>query len=278
MNTEKAIFKKGSTTFYTSSLFFPKSVKQDVFDLYSFVRVVDDYVDTIPAEKERFYHIRRLWDEPGLTPGNTIDDQVVKNMRRVAAKHHFEPKWTTAFLDAMQSDLVRKEYKTLDDTLGYIYGSAEVIGLMMSKIMGLDTDAAEAAQMQGRAMQMINFIRDINEDNMLNRQYFPASDFKKFGLKDITLLTAEKNSEAFHNFVHYQLARYKKWQQWAEDGYDYVPKRLRIPLKTASDMYDWTARQIEQDPKIIFTKKIKPSKKRVIRQIIINTCRILVTR
>lgn len=268
---EKTIFKKGSTTFYTSSLFFPKEVKKDVFDLYSFVRVADDYVDTIPAQKEQFYHLRRLWEEQ-IDPadGESIDDQVVRNIRRVSAKYHFRSAWVVAFLDAMQSDLVSKRYKTIDDTLKYVYGSAEVIGLMMARIMGLPKEADQAAQLQGRAMQIINFIRDIDEDNKLGRRYFPVEDLKQFKLKDLSKETAQANPQVFNDFIHFQLDRYALWQSEAYSGYSYVPKRLRIPLKTASDMYNWTAEQIRQNPQIVFERKVKPSKVRVLSTILKN--------
>lgn len=268
---QKTIFKRGSTTFYTSSLFFPKEIKQDVFDLYSFVRVADDFVDRIPADKEGFYHLRRLWEQSDEVEGDSIAEQVVRNMRRVSAKHHFDPAWTEAFLNAMQSDLVHKDYKTIDDTLGYIYGSAEVIGLMMARIMGLDDEAQQAAKLQGRAMQVINFIRDINEDNQLNRQYFPKEDLKRFKLKDLTQKTAQQNPETFTAFIQFQLKRYAEWQTDANQGYVYIPKRLRIPLQTARDMYNWTGEQIENDPFIIYEKKVKPKKLRVVSRLIKNS-------
>ena len=54
-NEQKEIFKQGSTTYYLSSLFFPKKIRDDVFTLYAFVRVADDYVDNIPAQQKEFF-------------------------------------------------------------------------------------------------------------------------------------------------------------------------------------------------------------------------------
>jgi phytoene synthase len=85
----------------------------------------------------------------------------------------------------MQMDIDKREYKTLDDTLEYIYGSAEVIGLFMAQIMGLPEEAHDFAKMQGRAMQFINFIRDIDEDITLGRRYFPTQDLKEFSLANL---------------------------------------------------------------------------------------------
>ena len=84
-------------------------------------------------------------------------------------KYQFEPQWIEAFLDAMEADLHKKTYHTIDELLAYIYGSAEVVGLMMAQIMNLPESSWEAAKAQRKAMQLINFIRDIAEDNQLGR-------------------------------------------------------------------------------------------------------------
>lgn len=268
MSREREIFKKGSTTFFVSSLFFPREVKKDVFDLYSFVRVADDYVDQVPANAEAFYNLRSLWTK-AVTSSNfntnwkasdSIYEMVVKNMLRVAQRRNFDLAWVDSFLDAMQSDLTHKPYQTLDETLRYIYGSGEVIGLMMAKIMGLTNEAAEAAKLQGRALQFINFIRDIQEDNDLGRSYFPAADLKQFSLSDLTRKTALRQTDDFTKFIHFQLDRYEKWQGQARLGYKYIPRRLRVPLETASDSYKWTAQEIRKNPLIVYDKKVKPTK------------------
>lgn len=278
MNREKRTFKKGSVTFFTSSLFFPRSVREDVFDLYSFVRTADDYVDQAPPNGNGFYQLRRIWDvaaksqtfDTSNKDDDAIDLRATKNMLRVARKHKIDLAWVEAFLDAMQSDLIKNKYQTIDDTLSYVYGSAEVIGLMMSRIMDLPEEANTAAMMQGRAMQMINFIRDLEEDNQLSRQYFPDEDLQRFNLKDLSRQTAQAQPEEFNKFIQFQISRYKEWQTTAEEGYKYIPKRLRISVQTAADMYKWTAKEIEKRPITVFEKKIKPTKPRILKSILTN--------
>lgn len=269
---EREIFKKGSTTYYWSSKFFPPNIRADVYKLYSFVRIVDDYVDAQPQQKQAFYKLREAWNiaeadvsfNTSPVSGEPVHDRILKNMIAVSRKHDFDPAWTTAFLDAMQSDLRRTEYKTIGDTIVYMHGSAEVIGLMMCKIMGVDHGAYGAAILQGRAMQYINFIRDIAEDVQLGRCYFPKEELKRFGLSDLAPETAAANPAAFEKFIHAQLAYYREWQRRAEEAYHYLPKRLLIPLRVASQMYQWTAVQIEAQPLKIYRAKIKPTRTRVI--------------
>ena len=272
MNREKEIFKQGSTTYYFSSIFFPRKIKDDVFKLYSFVRVADDYVDNIPADRSEFKRLRKLWEtsiadghfETTVSASDDVNMRVVKNMVSVSRKYHFEQKWVTSFLDSMQADLDKKKYRTLEDIIWYMYGSAEVIGLMMAKIMGLPKKAYPYARMQGRAMQYINFVRDIAEDNRLGRSYFPASELKKYGLADLQTKTVSKHPEAFEAFQRAQIKQYKQWQKIADKGFRFIPRRLRIPLRTATDMYNWTAETIEKAPLTVYGRKVKPTKKRVL--------------
>lgn len=269
---EKTIFKNGSTTYYFSSKFFPKSVRGDVFKLYSFVRTADDYVDNVPQNKKEFKILRGLWEdaidelnfnsEPSAL--DSINERVVKNMVHLARTYRFDTGWVDAFLDSMQADIDKKQYTSLDGSLWYTYGSAEVIGLMMARILGVADSALPFAAMQGRAMQWINFIRDIDEDTKLGRCYFPREDLDKFDLKDLNEKTVRANTEAFSEFVKFQLARYEKWQNKANQGFKYIPRRLQVPLKTAVENYNWTARQIAKNPLVVYEKQLKPRKSRVI--------------
>lgn len=272
-SSEKQIFKQGSTTYYWSSHFFPKGTREDVFKLYSFVRVADDYVDAIPQRRADFKGLRRSWSaarddvhfDTKPTAEDTTDQRIVKNMLFVHRKYGFDPAWVEAFLDAMQADLDGKQYETLEDTLAYTHGSAEVIGLMMAKILTLNPAAYEAAMMQGRAMQFINFIRDMNEDYALGRCYFPREDLQRFGLPDLSPATAHAQKAGFRKFVAFQLKRYQTWQTAANEGFKHVPRRPRIALRTAVDMYNWTGMIIAERPHIVFERKIKPPRHKVWR-------------
>lgn len=281
MNLERTIFRDGSTTYYWSSKFFPRDVRSDVFKLYSFVRTVDDYVDSTPPKRAAFKALRRNWRaaiadphfDPEPLPEDTLDERVIKNMVAVHRKYAFDPAWVAAFFDSMQADLDGREYQTIDDTLWYMYGSAEVIGLMMAKIMNLSPEAYGAAKVQGRAMQFINFLRDVAEDYDLGRQYIPQEDLDRFELPNLARETAREFPAAFKKLMQYELARYDRWQTEANAGLQHVPSRLRIPLKTAIDMYNWTGKQIARSPLLIYDRKVKPQKTRVLRSGIKNALR-----
>ncbi len=251
-----SIFKQGSRTYFYSSLFFPPDVKADVFSLYSFVRTADDFVDQQPPKKKDFLAFRKEYSE--AIRGKKCTNEIIQAFVLVAKKRQFDPKWTETFLDTMESDLHTVSYADLTMTERYMYGSAEVIGLMMSNILELPMSARPFAQKLGRSMQYVNFIRDISEDIELGRNYFPQSDMKKYGLKSLEYDHVARHSIAFAHFMKAQLKRYQTWQETGKKGYDHIPKRYLIPIKTASDLYNWTATQIAKDPMVVYQRKMKP--------------------
>lgn len=277
MRSEEQIFKDGSTTYYWSSRFFSPKIRADVLKLYSFVRVADNLVDAVPQDLKGFKRLEKMTAAKRLPKTNDELTLAVKNMREISVKYNFNPAWQAAFLDSMRADTKKTNYTTRKQTLDYIYGSAEVIGLMMLGILRPDLQKGEEAQavkkfakLQGRAMQYINFIRDIDEDLQLGRVYFAAKEYKKHGLPDLSRETAVKQPAAFREFIDAQLALYTKWQLEANNGLKYIPWRERIALRTAIDMYNWTAQKIADDPQIVFRKKVKPSKLRVISRALLR--------
>lgn len=261
----REIFRKGSKTYFNSSLFFPRAVREDVFVLYAFVRIADNYVDAVPQDGDGFYAFRDAYRDAmkGKPSGETVIDGFVELSRKL----EFDPAWADAFLDAMEMDLYKKEYRTLEELWKYVYGSAEVIGLFMARILRLCPESAQAARMQGRAMQLINFIRDLNEDLGFGRVYLPLD---LAGIKSLDRETAYSEPGAFNDFVRRLIALYSEIQKEAEEGYRYIPWRTLIPIKTASDMYNWTARVIENNPLIVYDIQVKPPKILIILTVIKN--------
>ena len=256
------IFRTGSKTYFVSSHFFPKNVRDDVYALYGFVRVADNLVDDQPVDPEAFKAFRERYSE-GLATGVPTQDHIIDAFLELQRRKRFDPAWTEAFLDSMQHDLSQSTCETIEETLTYIYGSAEVIGLFMARIMDLPEESFFAAAMLGRAMQYINFIRDIEEDNLLGRRYLPLTDTS---LQGLTRKDAERNTEEFTRFIRTEITRYQSWQKEAAAGYDLIPRRYRVPIMTAADMYCWTAQQIAENPLVVFDRQIKPSKFRILRK------------
>jgi 15-cis-phytoene synthase len=255
----RSIFKGGSKTYFYSSVFFDKPTRDEVSTLYSFVRVADNFVDQVPQDRVGFEHFcseyKRCLEHGSST--NTVIHCFCELLRR----RNFSESWVDAFLDAMEMDLYKSRYETLDEVVQYMFGSAEVIGLMMARILELPEESFAAAQKLGRAMQYINFIRDIAEDLSFNRIYLPSDAMQGHDLTDLNYeyLLRHNKVKNFQQFIREQISIYLGWQKEAEAGFRFIPRRYLIPIRTASEMYKWTAKKISTEPLEVFAKKIKPS-------------------
>jgi phytoene synthase len=131
----------------------------------------------------------------------------------------------------------------------------------MMRILDLPEAARETACLMGRSMQYINFLRDVAEDYGLGRRYLPLGES---GLPDLNPETVKARPDEYARFIRAQTALYATWQKAARRGYGYLPWRYRLAVKTASDLYNWTARVIMADPREVWRRKIKPGKLRIV--------------
>jgi phytoene synthase len=267
------IFKKGSRTFFYSSLEFPERIKEDVFILYSFVRKADNFVDTIPQQKEAFCSFKSEYEK--AVEGKRTKDPVIGAFVDLMRRKRFKRTWIKAFLYSMELDIIKQRYATIRETEEYMYGSAEVVGILMAQIMGLDARSHTCARNLGKAMQYINFIRDIREDLQLGRMYLPMSMMRKYDLISLHYDYVIHHRTKYNAFIRGELNRFKSWQKKAECGYRYIPPEYLVSIKTASEMYLWTAQQIAKDPLVVYRRKIIPPKRLIRIQLARNKRQLL---
>lgn len=256
------IFQQGSRTYSTASMFFPRQIKENVTKLYAFVRLADNFVDQQPANAagfEKFYSTYR-----DALAGKKVKNAVISNFVKLANQKNFDPSWTEAFFAAMRQDLTVTSYATIQELEKYMYGSAEVIGLMMARLLDLPTEAERTARLLGKTMQYCNFLRDVDEDLQLGRVYIPQSVLHRHGFSTFSKSDAVNKKKQFRKLMTSEVARYHKWLAEAEMGFRFLPKRARVAIKTATDMYSWTANQIAKRPQLVFEKKLKPAKFQII--------------
>lgn len=262
------LFKDGSKTYFYSSVFFPEDTRRDVFSLYAFVRKADNYIDRVPSDSKSYFAFKQQYID--ARAGIPAEDIVIKTFIEMAERRGIRKEWVNSFFESMEMDLKKKEYENIEEVEKYIYGSAEVVGLMMARVMSLNSESAYNARMLGRAMQYINFIRDIREDLELGRCYFPKRELREFNMDTLTEANAMKNKEQFSKFINMQIDRYTSWQTEAEVGYRYIPKLFLIPVRTAAEMYRWTAWKIKRNPMIVFREKVKPPMYFIMLRVLVN--------
>lgn len=268
-------YYKGSKRYFVSSLFFPSEYRNQVANIYNFCRLVDDSVDEpqkvdVPYEKIKLMYEKSL---KGGKSGNNIIDSFIDIKR----EFEIEDGWVQALFDSMQMDIDGIKYTTLEDTLEYVYGAAEVIGLMMCRILKIPQEAYPYARLLGRSAQWINFIRDIGEDIANGRIYFPHTELARFKLNSLTYEDVLKNVEGYIRFVNYQSERFYEWTAEAEYGYKYISKKLLKPILYSTEIDKWKIKEILSNPLSVYEKKVNPSFLRMIVEIMKTRIRTNVT-
>lgn len=268
MTRQSTIFKKSSITYYFSSLFFPKRVQNEISVLYAFVRTADDFVDSVPAKRSALIKFVKEYEQS--RKGTKVPNEIVSSFTKLEKDKRFNPEWTEYFLRSMALDLKKKTYADINELEEYMYGSAEVIGLYLASILSLPKESLPYARKLGKAMQYLNFIRDIREDNSLGRTYIPQSTLNHFGLRGLQLRDIKGLEDKFSSMIRSEIERYYEWDNEARKGFRYIPRKYRIAIRTAADSYRWTAKKIFENPMIVYERKVKPTPRQVLLRGVFN--------
>ncbi len=179
------ITKRYSTSFSMGIKAFHKDLRDPIYAIYGFVRFADEIVDTFHEHAKKSLLDRFRTDTYAAIEERISLNPVLHSFQETVHEYQIGRDLIDPFLDSMQMDLFFSKYK---DELykQYIYGSAEVIGLMCLKVFCKGDDASYEslkpyAQSLGSAFQKINFLRDMKSDyDERGRVYFPGIDFKLF--------------------------------------------------------------------------------------------------
>ena len=174
-----------STSFSSAIKLLHKDLRTPIYNIYGFVRFADEIVDTFHG-----FDKQQLLEEFKTETYKAIDREISLNpvlhsFQMAVNEYKIDKTLIDAFFKSMEWDLSKAKYDAADYA-AYIYGSAEVVGLMClyvfcegNKVMY--DQLKPAAQSLGAAFQKVNFLRDIKADyQQLNRTYFPNADFKNF--------------------------------------------------------------------------------------------------
>jgi phytoene/squalene synthetase len=236
----KLVIKRYSTSFYFSSSLLSKTIRQDIFNIYGFVRLADEIVDTFheyPKQELLEDFEKELW----RSVDNKISlNPILNSFQHTVNKYSIPKDLINSFLDSMKMDLEKKEYNSVEEYKKYIYGSADVVGLMCLKVFvkGSESSFSELSPFAislGSAFQKVNFLRDLKDDsNVLNRVYFPNVDMNNFNEKSKKeiILEIEKDFEkAVKGIV--KLPKNSKFAVYI--AYRYYNKLLKKLKRTSSE-------------------------------------------
>ena len=177
--------EKYSTSFSSAIRILHPELRQPVYDIYGFVRFADEIVDTFNGyRKSILLENFKIETFSAISEGISLNP-ILNSFQLTVNRYKIDQELIQAFFRSMEMDL---HYGNYDDKTyaEYIYGSAEVVGLMCLYVFcdgnKKQYDLLEpAARSLGAAFQKVNFLRDMNADfNILSRTYFPGVDFKHF--------------------------------------------------------------------------------------------------
>ena len=223
----KKVTNTYSTSFSMACKMLSKNIRKDIYNIYGFVRFADEIVDSFHD-----YDRNMLFEEFNNDLERALENKIhlnpiLNSFQMTYHKYNINKELVDAFMDSMRKDLTVTKYNTQKEYENYIYGSADVVGLMCLKVFVKGDEKKyktlkDYAMRLGSAFQKVNFLRDYKSDlEILKRSYFPniqlnnldestkkeiisdiEMDFKK-GLMGIKLLPIDAKFGVFMAYRYY---------------------------------------------------------------------------
>ena len=238
-----------STSFSSAIRMLHADLRMPVYDIYGFVRFADEIVDTF-HEFDKHSLLAQFKKETyeAIERGISLNP-ILHSFQITVNKYNIDHALIEAFFNSMEMDLCEKEYDAACYST-YIYGSAEVVGLMCLYVF-CNGDEMEyeklkpSAQSLGAAFQKINFLRDLKADHeQLNRTYFPGVNFKKF---------TEEDKRTIEEDIEVDLKK-------AYEGILMLPVKAKFGVYVAYKYYRSLFRRIQQaQPQILLQNRVRIS-------------------
>ncbi|MBK8464562.1 MAG: phytoene/squalene synthase family protein [Chloracidobacterium sp.] len=246
----KEITRKYGTSFYFATQFFPRETRDGIYAIYAFARIPDEIVDDHNkiGKAESLAELNQ-WREKWLEAmsAGCSDDAVMNAIVKAFRKYKIPVEEGEAFLRSMFMDEEKASYANYAELEEYMYGSAGVIGLMVTRVVGFSSEAAFPHALKlGYAFQLTNFLRDIKEDFFdLGRVYMPQDELARFGLsnEDIERKICD---ERFIAFMKWQIERNREVYKEALPGIPMLAWRGRLAVRVSYVLYKAILGEIER--------------------------------
>ncbi len=259
-------------TFYFASHFLERRKRGACYAVYAFCRYVDDLADEwsereitgsiSPEESTRRAIAAWSDDLDRVYRGEMVDDPVMIAWADVLERYEIPRNLPDELIEGCLSDLrPHVRYATFAELREYCYKVASVVGLMTSRIFGLEDPAqqefADARAIDlGIAMQLTNILRDVGEDAADDRIYLPLDEIAAAGLEEGDIL-AGRWTPAFRDFMIEQIARARDYYTTAEEGILLLSKESRRTVRLMSRNYAGILQAIERNDYDVFTRRAR---------------------
>ena len=178
----KLVTTSYSTSFSMATKMLADSIRQDIYNIYGFVRFADEIVDTFHDYDKALLFKKFEQDLEDALKHKISLNPILNSFQNTYHSYNIDKSLVDAFMDSMRLDLHKTNYLTEEEYKNYIYGSADVVGLMCLKVFVKGDqqkydELKESAMSLGSAFQKVNFLRDLKADfEDLSRTYFPNTD------------------------------------------------------------------------------------------------------
>ncbi|SCE84792.1 phytoene/squalene synthase family protein [Micromonospora mirobrigensis] len=268
----RELHRRHGRTYYLATRLLPAWKRRHVHALYGFTRFADEIVDRTedlpPAERAA-----RLdeWASRFLAGlhGEPVDDPLLPAVLHTIAVFDLDRDDFASFLRSMAMDLTVTSYRTYDDLLDYMEGSAAVIGTMMLPILGSHDPAGarEPARQLGFAFQLTNFIRDVAEDLDRGRTYLPDEDLAKFNVSRDDLFAARaagRTTGKIRELIEYEVTRAQAHYAAAAPGIPLLSPASQACMRTAYALYGGILDEVAaQDYDVFVRRALVPQRRRM---------------
>ena len=228
-----------STSFSLATKMLDTSIRNHIYNIYGFVRFADEIVDSFHNHNKKY-----LLDNFEADLFMSIKDKISLNPILNSFQHtvntfEIDHDLIKAFMKSMRLDLEKSNYKTQAEYEEYIYGSADVVGLMCLKVFvkgdrNIYDNLKKPAMALGSAFQKVNFLRDLKDDfQELERNYFPNVDFNNFNESSKLIIVNEIETD-FETSLNGILKLPKEARFGVYTAYKYYNKLLDILKRTPS--------------------------------------------
>tara|TARA_X000001036_G_scaffold438838_1_gene487796 strand:- start:2065 stop:2904 length:840 start_codon:yes stop_codon:yes gene_type:complete len=223
----KLVTKRYSTSFSMGTSLLGSEIKRHIYNIYGFVRFADEIVDTFHKFNKKDLLDRFVNDLFYAIENQISLNPILNSFQHTVNKNNIEIELINSFIESMRLDLHKSLYETETEYKKYVYGSADVVGLMCLKVFVKGdlknyNELKTSAMALGSAFQKVNFLRDLKTDSEdLKRNYFPNVDVANFDEK-----TKQKIIEEIENDFNNAL-----------EGINKLPDDSRLGVYTAYKYY-----------------------------------------
>ena len=255
----RRLHRRHGRTYYLATRLLPAWKRRHVHALYGFTRYADDIVDGRLPVAERQRRLAALAE--AFLAGDGSADPLLPAVLHTVRVFDIDLGEFRRFLDSMAMDLTVREYRTYDDLLGYMAGSAAAVGAMMLPVLGTaDRSAALGpARELGLAFQLTNFIRDVGEDVDRGRVYLPAEDLARFGVTRADLsaaaVAAGRAGRPIRELVAFEVARARAHYARAVPGIALLDASSQPCIRAAYRVYGAILDEVERAGCDVFTRR-----------------------